>query len=238
MALPSASNSCRSVNRSVANRISPVPFFITYSTGMSPACWPWLVLLELRCAPALVKGGTHWPTACTWNPWKPGGKPLTATRTRTCPSSSVILTDPTRWPAASRSRALAESLSVPAWAPLVRADSPKAEATAVKQAPMTNIGLLTDLSSSASASSLARTSAQGAAKAPDKYGWHATTMRRRSLSMTVPYIDPVGQASPLLLGKIDTWPLPPKGTKARKVPFGKIPVSCTISPGASLLIFA
>src|SRR3712207_8295467 len=97
-ALPSLSKSCESLKRSVLNFSCAWPFFITNSTGKSPACSPWISEVGLKCAPAEKNGttssvagstasGSHLPVVCRWKPWNsPGGfTPSTLASTSTTP---------------------------------------------------------------------------------------------------------------------------------------------------------
>src|SRR6185312_1267959 len=81
--------------------------------GMSPACWPsadimpCFLLPGLKCLPAELNGGSHLPTAWTWNACSPAGRPLTASFTSTPAGDWMSSAVPTALPSASLRDALA-----------------------------------------------------------------------------------------------------------------------------------
>src|SRR4029078_3569273 len=74
--------------------------------GISPACCPsgdsipCFFAPGLKCPPADVKGGSHLPTAWTWNACSPGGSPLSDALINTPCVVCVRLTEPTSLPSA------------------------------------------------------------------------------------------------------------------------------------------
>src|SRR5882757_2908293 len=84
-----------------------------YRLGMSPACdpsaasMPCFLLAGLKCPPALVKGGSHLPTAWTWKACSPAGTPFTVSLSRTPCGVCSSATCPTSLPLVSFSDALA-----------------------------------------------------------------------------------------------------------------------------------
>src|SRR6185437_14417832 len=65
---------------------------------------PCFLLPGLKWPPALVKGGSHLPTACTWKACSPGGNPLSESASSTPSGNWVSLTEPTSAPPPARRR--------------------------------------------------------------------------------------------------------------------------------------
>src|SRR5690348_18032467 len=88
----------------------------------------------LKCPPALVKGGSHLPTACTWKACSPAGNPLTASAISTPDGVCVSVAIPASLPSAVLSAAFA-----------LCAEAGRAVAainSAARPAPLTNLDMV------------------------------------------------------------------------------------------------
>src|SRR5918995_1750254 len=92
--------------------------------------------------------GSQRPTACTWNPWKPGGRPVTRTSTCVPPSTSVMVATPTSAPSGSTSRAVSSPAPAPADAESAAAtpspDDPDCPTSVLAQPPRTTVSAHAD----------------------------------------------------------------------------------------------
>src|SRR5438128_71785 len=74
---------------------------------LNPCWWP----SGLKCGPAVVNGGSHRPTACTWMACSPSPSSLTVPRMSRPAYVSVSVIVPTRPPTKSRIMAVAVALN-------------------------------------------------------------------------------------------------------------------------------
>src|SRR6185312_8592708 len=136
---PSASNTdvgwpLTSEIAGLATSTASSPLGGTCRLGMSPAwgpsvaAMPCFALPGLKCPPALVKGGSHLPTAWTWKACSPAGMPFTDSLSSTPCGVWTRSTVPTSLPLLS----LRTAFAVSAWA----------ETAAVQAMPSTAINRL------------------------------------------------------------------------------------------------
>src|SRR6185437_581884 len=120
---PSASNTelgwpLTSEIAGLATSTASSPLGGTCRLGMSPAWGPSEASIPcflppgLKCPPALVKGGSHLPTACTWKACSPAGMPFTDSLSSTPCGVWIRSTVPTSLPVLS----LRTAFAISAWA--------------------------------------------------------------------------------------------------------------------------